>query len=229
MCRCSKGQTYVLKEVKTIKNGKSIRAWAFVFVLMLVLLLSSMIIWTSAEPAALSLTITATGDFRGKGDRFRASSGVIVVAFPSTSYTYEYEYSKTIDQVTSTVSYIAVNLGTLTLVEEIMVEIGIDGSFRRLSIDETAPITWLFIAGCEAAPDNGFQYCVSASSSNRGTVTRTGSNTWWVDASIPASIPGSGQGTPSLCVAECSGGKVVDGFCIPLYNLQVVCTGIITK
>lgn len=197
-------------------------------------LTSVFVIWTSAETSTMNLTITATGGSfgRGKGNCFQASSGKIEVELiPDT---YEYRYSRTIGKVNSTVLYSYEDLASLTLVEEIIVHIHIDGSFRRLSIDETAPITLLEIMGCTSVDSNGVQYCVNANYAlppsdigNLGTVTRLGSDTWWIDALIPAHE----QGGPSLCVRQWSGGdEPIDGFCVPpLYNFQVNCTGTIAN
>jgi hypothetical protein len=191
-------------------------------------LTSVFVIWTSAETSTMNLTITATGGSfgRGKGNCFQASSGTIEVGLLPPAQTYG--YTNEIGNVSSTVSY-SYDLASLSLVEEIRVHIHIDGSFRRLSIGETAPITLLEIMGCTSIDSGGVQYCVNANYAipspdvgNIGTVKKTGSNTWWVDALIPAHE----QGGPSLCVSLWEqGDEPMDGFCIPLYNFEVVCTG----
>ena len=227
--------------MKTIDNGKLItgfgmkkRLFPIAALIALLCLMPMFVIWASAQSSGtLSLGISATGVSygRGKGSCLQASSGLIEAGFPFIPYTFG--DTKEIGYVTSTVSYIYNGPESLTLNEEIMVHIHIDGSFRRLSIDETAPITLLEIRGCTSIDSNGVQYCVNAyyaipspDVGNIGTVTKTGSNSWWVDASIPVHE----QGGPSLCVALWEqGGEPIDGFCIPLYGLEVRCTGTITE
>lgn len=193
-------------------------------------------IWASAESsAALNLDITATGvSFgRGKGNCLQASSGIIEANFPTIPYTYTYDYTKNIGKVTSMVQYSADNLEPLTLEEEIMVHIHVDGSFRTLDEGEWADIILLEIRGCTSVDAEGVQYCISAYEGipssdvgNIGKVTKM-DNTWWVTASIPAATEQGGA--PSLCVNRWEQGNIVDGFCIPLYGLEIVCTGTITK
>lgn len=185
------------------------------------------VIWASAQSSGtLDLVISVTGVSygRGKGSCIQASSGSIGASF--SSIPYEHYDEKEIGYVTSTVSYSYNGPEPLTLSEEIMVHIHIDGSFRRLDEGGQAAITLLEIMGCTSA-DSDVQYCVNAyygipspDVGNIGTVTKTGPNTWWVEASIPASeqCPAA-----SLCV-----NSATDGFCIPLYDLEVRCTGTIT-
>lgn len=226
--------------MKTIENGKIIngigmkkKLFSIAAIIALLCLTPMFVIWASAQSETLNLDISATGASygRGKGNCLQASSGSIVAGFPFIPYTFK--DTKEIGYVNFTASYIYNGPESLTLNTEIMVHIHIDGSFRRLSIDETAPITLLEIRGCTSIDSEGVQYCVNAyyaipspEVGNIGTVTKAGSNTWWVDASIPARE----QGGPSLCVSLWEqGDEPVDGFCIPLYGLEVRCTGTITE
>lgn len=189
------------------------------------------VIWTSAlTPPKLSVTFTATGDFKGKGNCLQAQSGIIYADLPRGPYPVEVDsIDKNIGGVSMTASYSyddALPL-PLDLVTDIMVHIHIDGSFRRLNEGVPADITLLTISGCTAAPEtDGVQYCIHAYSEteNIGTVTKTLSG-WEVEALIP--LPE--QGAPGLCVNEWSDGSVADGFCIPLSNFQVEISGTITK
>ena len=187
------------------------------------------VIWASAESSGtLNLVISATGVSygRGKGSCIQASSGSIEAGFPFIPY--RFDDTKEIGYVTSTVSYIYNGPESLTLNEEIMVHIHIDGSFRRLNVGEEADITLLEIMGCTSADSEGVQYCVNAyygipspDVGSIGTVTKTSPNTWWIDASVPAFEQ---WGAASLCV-----NSATDGFCIPLYDLELRCTGTITE
>jgi len=192
------------------------------------------VIWASAQSNTLNLVITATGGSfgRGKGICLQASTGTVEVMFPTNPYTYGYENTKTIGKVTSEVYYVAENLGTLTLEEEIWIHVHVDVPFRRLNEGESAKITLLEIGGCTSLDLEGVQYCLGAHHAipssdvgNIGTVTKTGPDTWGVDALIPAPE----QGAQSLCVRQWSEGEIVDGFCIPLYGFEVMVTGTITK
>jgi hypothetical protein len=226
--------------VKETVNEKSIAAIGTkkklfsILTIIALLCLTPLVIWASAQSSGtLNLDISATGASygRGKGNCLQASSGSIMAGFPFIPYTFK--DTKEIGYVNFTAFYIYNGPESLTLNTEIVVHIHIDGSFRRLSIDETAPITLLEIRGCTSIDLEGLQYCVSAyyaiptpDAGYIGTVTKTGPNSWWVDASIPASE----QGGPSLCVMLWEqGGEPIDGFCIPLYDLELSCTGTITE
>ncbi|UCH01704.1 MAG: hypothetical protein JSV20_07615, partial [Candidatus Bathyarchaeota archaeon] len=160
------------------------------------------------------------GNFKGKGNRIQASSGTITVEVPSE---YTYEYTKAIGQVTSSGSYSYKDLGPLTLVEKISVQIHIDGSFRRLNVGDTAAITDLYITGYTIVSPDGVQYGAQVGSSDIGTVTMTGPNTWAVEATFQTSE----QSPIYLGVARVCEGNVEDFIPIPLYDFEVVCTGII--
>ncbi|MHA2408135.1 MAG: hypothetical protein ACXACA_07175 [Candidatus Ranarchaeia archaeon] len=182
------------------------------------------VMWASAQDTS-TLIIDATGNFKGKGNCFQASSGTIDALLPAT-YNYD-PVMKEIGGVTWDVSYGYANLPLpLVLVEDIMIHIHIDGAFRRLNVGVPVDITMLMITGCTVTPDDGVQYCVNAYSEigNIGTVTKIGSNSWLVEALISDSE----RGSVGLCVNDWSGGEVVDGFCIPLH-FSVKVEGTITK
>jgi hypothetical protein len=187
------------------------------------------VIWASAqspEPLNLVISVTDVSYGRGKQSCIKASSGSITASFSTIPYNHYDE--KEIGYVTSTVSYSYNGPEQLTLNEEIRVQIHIDGAFRTLNEGEQAAITILMIAGCTSADYQGVQYCVNAyyeipspDVGTIGTVTKTSPNTWWVDASIPAPEEWAAA---SLCV-----NSATDRFCIPLYDLEVRCTGTITE
>ncbi len=186
------------------------------------------VMWTSAQtPPTLSLTFTATGgNFRGKGSCLQASSGMIVADLPRGPYPFELDsFTKTIGGISweATYSYDNTLSLPLNLEVDIMVHIHIDGPFRRLKENVPEDITMLAITGCTLAPVDGVQYCINVHS-DIGTVTKKG-DTWEVYADFET----SNHGSPGLCVSNWIGGEVDDGFCVPLKDFKVVCTGTITK
>jgi hypothetical protein len=189
------------------------------------------VMWTSAQtPPTLNLTFNVAGEFRGKGNCLQAQSGTIQADLPHGPYPFEVDsVDKNIGglRMEARFSYDAALPLPLDLVTDIMVHIHVDGSFRRLNEGVPAELTLLMISGCTAAPETaGVQYCISAYSEaeNIGTVTKTGSNTWLVEAFIPLTE----QGSSCLCVNQWSDGSVEDGFCISLSGFQVEVSGTIT-
>lgn len=215
--------------MKIIENGKSIAAigtkkklFLILAIIALLCLAPMFVIWASPQSNMLSLVIDATGDFGRKGNCFQASLGTIDVELSPTTYSYVDE--KEIGNVSSSINYGYHDLASLTLVTEITVHIHIDGSFRRLSEGDSAPITLLEINGCTSVSPEGEQYCIYVYAGNVGTVTKTGPY-WQVDALIPAPE----QGAQSLCVNEWSEGEVVNGFCVPLHGFTTRIIGTLTK
>ena len=182
-------------------------------IIALLCLTPMLVMWTSASsPPTLSLTIIdATVDFQRKGNCLQASSGTIEAGLPSEYY---FNDKMEIGGVTreATYSYNALEL-PLSLVKEVIVHIHIAGSFRKLSVGDSADITLLEIRGCTVIGPEGEQYCVSVGYfeiPNIGKVTMTGPNTWLVEASISPSE----QWSPSLCVREWPGTENENSFCI---------------
>jgi hypothetical protein len=189
------------------------------------------VIMASAQSHWLTFTILdATVDLKGKGSCLRATAGIIEANLPET---YSWSDKKEVGGVMWEPSYSynleGIELVPFQLVEAIEVHLHIDGSFRRLAENVPEDITMLMIGGCTEDPVDGVQYCIHAMADSErgyiGTVTRTGPSSWYVDAKFL----GFDQGAPSLCVHELIGGEPKEGFCIPLYDFGVMCTGTITK
>ena len=230
---------YGTKEVKKIENKNLItskrtrkKLLSISAIIAMLCLTPMFVIMASAQSHELTLTITyATVNLKGKGGCLRATSGTIEANLPST---YAWTETKSVGGVTWKADY-SYDLSELTpplplqLVEAIEVHIHIDGSFRRQIEGVPDDITMLIITGCTEEPIDGEQYCVHASAYSEngyiGTVTRSGPNSWYVDANF---LP-SDQGSPSLCVHEWVGGEPKEGFCIPLNDFQIICKGTITQ